>query len=62
MKHGNLYMTSELNLLEIYNEKGDKVQVFKRAHAIQAKLLEAVLREKDFEVNFSVALGVQKAR
>ena len=62
MKHGNLYMTSELNLLEIYNEKGDKVQVFKRGHAIQAKLLEAVLREKDFEVNFSVALGVQKAR
>ena len=62
MKHGNLYMTSELNLLEIYNEKGDKVQVFKRGHAIQAKLLEAVLRDKDFEVNFSVALGVQKAR
>ena len=43
-------------------DKGEKMQVFKRSHAIQAKFLEATLREKDFELNFCVAFGVQKAR
>ena len=36
--------------------------MFKRAHTIMGKLQEAALRDKDFDLNFSVALGVQKAR
>ena len=56
------YMASELNLLDIYTDKAEKVQIFRRGCAIQAKLLEATFREKDFDLNFCVALGVQKAR
>ena len=61
-RYASLYMANELNLLEIYSDKTEKFQVFKRSHAISAKLLEAVFKEKDFELNFCVALGLQKAR
>ena len=61
-KYPLLYMASELHLLEIYTDKSEKVQIFRRSCAIQAKLHEAIFREKDFDLNFCVALGVQKAR
>ena len=51
-------MSSELNLLEIYLERGEKVCVFKRSHAIMSKLQEATLRDKDFDLNLCVALGI----
>lgn len=57
-KYSHLYMASELELLDIYTDKGEKVPVFKRGCAIQAKLYEAAFREKDFNLNFCVALGV----
>lgn len=61
-KYHTMYAASELNLLEILTDKGEKVQVFKRSHALQAKLFEAIFREKDFELNICLALCVQKAR
>ena len=57
-RYQQLYMANELNLLEIYAEKGEKLQVFKRGLAISAKLFEASFREKEFELNFCVALGL----
>ena len=57
-KYPSMYLFSELNLLEIYAEKGEKIQVFKRGIAIQAKILEATFRVSDFELNFCVALSL----
>ena len=62
LKYPSMYLFSELNIIEIYSDKGEKFQVFKRGIAIQAKILEATFREKDFEFNFCLALGLQKAR
>ena len=33
-RYASMYMTNELHLLDILTEKGEKVQVFKRSHAI----------------------------
>ena len=57
-----MYMANELNLLQIYTDKDEKVQIFKRTHTIISKLQEAALSNKDFDLNFSIALGVQRAR
>ena len=61
-KYPSQYLTSELNVIDIYTDKGEKQYIFKRSISIQAKLIESVLREKDFELHFCLALGIQKAR
>jgi len=33
-RYRSMYVASELNLLECLTEKGEKVQIFKRCHAI----------------------------
>ena len=48
LKYSAMYTFSELNLVEVLTEKGEKMQVFSKCIAIQAKILEATLREKDF--------------
>lgn len=61
-RNPSMYLFSELNLIEIMTDKGEKLQVYKRKISINAKFLEATFREKDFELNFCVAFGIQCAR
>lgn len=52
------YLFSELHLVTLMQEKKERLHVRKRTLSIKSKLLEACLKEKDFDPYFCHVLTV----
>ena len=65
-KNLNRFSASEFHLLDVMSQneplsQKEKIPVFKKCFDLQAKLVDASLRDKDFDPYFALSLAVQKA-